>query len=44
MYPFQDLASTAVQGTNNLMIKVFDEDTKEEVVKALQRSDFELNI
>ena len=43
-YPLGDLATTVVQGTNNLVIKVFDESVKEEVLKALQRSDFELSL
>jgi ribosome recycling factor len=32
-----------VQGTNNLLIKVFDESIKEEVFKAITRSDYELS-
>ena len=39
-----DLATTVVQGSSNLVVKVFDEAVKEEVLKALQRSDFELNV
>jgi len=44
MYPMGDLATTVVQGQNNLLVKVFDETVKEEVLKALQRSDFELSV
>ena len=43
-YPLADLATTMVQGSSNLLIKVFDESVKEEVLKALQRSDFELSL
>ena len=43
-YPLGDLATTVVQGANNLVIKVFDEAVKEEVLKALQRSNFELSV
>ena len=39
-----DLATTVVQGSSNLVVKVFDEAVKDEVIKALQRSDFELNV
>lgn len=39
-----DLATTVVQGNNNLLVKVFDESVKDEVLKALQRSDFELSV
>lgn len=30
-----DLATTVVQGSNNLLVKVFDESVKDEVLKAL---------
>jgi len=30
-----DLATTVVQGNNNLLVKVFDESVKDEVLKAL---------
>ena len=43
-YPLVDLATTVVQGSSNLVVKVFDEAVKDEVIKALQRSDFELNV
>ena len=42
-YPLGDLAMTVVQGSNSLMVKVFDESVKEEVLKGLQRSEFELS-
>lgn len=32
---FVDLAQTVVQGSNNLIVKVFDEGVKDEVLKAL---------
>ena len=32
---FQDVAQTVVQGNNNLIVKVFDESVKDEVLKAL---------
>ena len=39
-----DLATTVVQGNNNLLVKVFDESVKDEVLKALQRSEFDLSV
>ena len=42
-YPLGDLATTVVQGSNVLLVKVFDESVKEEVLKGLQRSEFELS-
>ena len=44
MYPFGDLATTVVQGNNLLIVKVFDDSIKEEILKALQRSQFELSV
>lgn len=43
-YPLGDLATTVVQGNNNLLIKIFDESVREDVLKSLQRSDFELAV
>lgn len=43
-FPLADLATTVVQGSSNLVVKVFDEGVKEEVLKALQRSDFEMSV
>ena len=43
-YPLGELATTVVQGTSNLIVKVFDESVRDEVLKALQRSDFELSV
>jgi ribosome recycling factor len=42
-YPFGDLATVQVQGSNTLLIKVFDEGCKEEVYKTLLRSEYELS-
>lgn len=42
MHDFGDLCTTQVQGNNNLLIKVFDDSVKDEVLKALNRSEFEL--
>ena len=42
-YPLGDLATTVVQGSNSLLIKVFDESVKEEVYKSLTRSEYELS-
>ena len=42
-YPLGDLATTVVQGSNSLLIKVFDESVKEEVFKSLTRSEYELS-
>ena len=44
MYPFNDLAQTSIQGSNMLIVKVFDDDCKEEVLKSLQRSDFDMSV
>jgi ribosome recycling factor len=44
MQMFGDIAMTVVQGNNNLMVKVFDESVKDEVLKSLQRSDFDLDV
>ncbi len=41
---FSDLATTVVQGSNNLIVKVFDETVKDEVLKSLQRSEFDLQV
>lgn len=41
---FCDLATTVVQGNSNLLVKVFDEAVKDEVLKSLQRSDFDLSV
>ncbi len=44
-HPFTDMCQTIVKGTNNLMVRVFDENVKEDVIKALQRAqDFDLNV
>ena len=40
--PFCDVAQTMVQGNNNLIVKVYDETVLQEVLKSLQRSDFDL--
>ncbi len=42
-HPFPDVCQTIVKGNNNLLVKVFDENVKDEVIKALQRSDLDLN-
>ena len=39
---FCDVAQTVVQGSSNLLVKIFDETVKDEVIKALNRSDFDL--
>ena len=39
-----DLATTVVQGNNNLVVKVFDETVKDDVLKALQRSEFDMSV
>jgi ribosome recycling factor len=44
-HPFTDMCQTIVKGTNNLMVRVFDENVKEDVIKALQRvQDMDLNV
>lgn len=43
-HPFADLCQTIVKGTNALLVKVFDDAVKEEVIKALQRTDLDLSV
>lgn len=44
-HKFSDLCQVIVKGKSNLIVKVYDEGVKEEVIKALQRSqDFDLNV
>jgi ribosome recycling factor len=33
--PFSDLCQVIVKGTNNLLVRVFDEQAKDDVIKAL---------
>ena len=39
-----EVCQTIVQGTNSLLIKVFDDSVKEEVLKSLQRSEYDLSV
>ena len=41
-YPFSEIAQTIVKGSNVLLIKVFDDSVKEEVMKSLARSEMDL--
>ena len=34
-HPFADLCQVIVKGTNNLLVRVFDENAKEDVIRAL---------
>ena len=34
-HPFSDLCQVIVKGTNNLLVRVFDEAAKEDVIRAL---------
>jgi ribosome recycling factor len=44
-HPFSDMCQVIVKGTNNLLIRVFDETVKDDVIKALQRAqDMDLNV
>ena len=44
-HKFSDLGQVIVKGTNNLLVRVFDENAKEDVIKALQRvQEFDLNV
>lgn len=40
----KDLATASIQGTNTILIKVFDESVKEEVLRSLNRLDMEKNV
>lgn len=44
MQMFCDVAQTVVQGQQNLIVKVFDESVKDEILKSLQRSEFDVNV
>jgi hypothetical protein len=44
-HPFSDLCQVIVKGSNLLLVRVFDDASKEDVIKALQRvQDFDLNV
>ena len=44
-HPFPDLCQVIVKGSNQLLVRVFDDAAKEDVIKALQRSqDFDMNV
>lgn len=34
-HPFSDMCQVIVKGTNNLLVRVFDETAKDDVIKAL---------
>lgn len=40
----KDLATISVQGTNTLLVKVFDDTVKDEVLKSLNRTDLEMSV
>jgi len=42
-HPFSDLCQTIVKGSNNLLVRVFDENVKDDVLKALSRSELDIN-
>ena len=37
-HPFADLCQVIVKGSNQLLVRVFDEAAKEDVIKSLQRA------
>lgn len=44
-HPFSDLCQVIVKGTNLLLVRVFDDAAKDDVIKALQRAqDFDMNV
>ena len=44
-HPFADLCQVIVKGINNLLVRVFDEAAKDDVIRALQRSqDYDMNV
>jgi ribosome recycling factor len=44
-HPFPDLCQVIVKGSNQLLVRVFDDAAKEDVIKALQRAqDFDMNV
>ena len=44
MQSFQDVAQTIVKGEQLLIIKVFDDSVKDEVVKSLTRCDMDIEV
>lgn len=42
-HPFKDMCQTIVKGSNSLLVRIFDDNIKEDVIKALQRSEFDIN-
>ena len=44
MQSFQDVAKTLVKGEQLLIVKVFDESVKDEVVKTLTRSEMDIEV
>lgn len=44
MQPFGDLCQTIVRGNQILTVKVYDESVKDEVIKALNRSNMDIDV
>ena len=44
MQDFQDVAQTIVKGDSVLIVKVYDEGVKEEVIKSLNRSELDIEV
>ena len=42
-HKYIELCQTIVKGNNVILVKVFDESIKDDVIKALERSDLDLN-
>ena len=44
-HPFSDLCQVIVKGSNNLLVRVFDDASKDDVIRALQRAqDFDISV
>ena len=44
-HPFADLCQVIVKGSNQLLVRVFDDAAKEDVIKSLQRAqDYDMNV
>lgn len=43
-HPFGDLCQTIVKGNSNLLVRVFDETVKDDVLKALARCEFDIQV
>lgn len=43
-HKLKDLATTSIQGSNTLLLKVFDESIRDELLKSLSRVDMDMSV